>query len=69
MKNFLYSYAANLRCFTGLASMMQRYEIFMDYARNNAVIFQKNAESEVTHLLTYSLLTFVFFIYYRKRII
>ena len=50
MKNFLYSYAANLRCFTGLASMMQRYEIFMDYARNNAVIFQKNAESEVTQL-------------------
>ena len=69
MKNFPYSYAANLRCFTGLASMMQRYEIFMDYARNNAVIFQKNAESEVTHLLTYSLLTFVFFIYHRKRII
>ena len=31
MKNFLYSYAANLRCFTGLASMMQMYEIFMKY--------------------------------------
>ena len=54
----LYSYAANLRCFTGLASMMQRYEIFMDYARNNAVIFQKNAESEVTHLLTFDICVF-----------
>ena len=61
MKNFLYSYAANLRCFTGLASMMQRYEIFMDYARNNAVIFQKNAESEVTHLPSYPLMTSSFF--------
>ena len=50
MKNFLYSYAAIFRCFTGLVSMMQRYEIFMDYARKNAVIFQKNADSEVTHL-------------------
>ena len=47
MKNFLYSYAANLRCFTGLASMMQRYEIFMIYARKNTIIFQKNADSEV----------------------
>ena len=47
MKNFLYSYAANLRCFTGLAYMMQRYEIFMIYARKNTIIFQKNADSEV----------------------
>ena len=47
MKNFLYSYAANLRCFTGLASMMQRYEIFMNCASFLAIIFQKNADSEV----------------------
>ena len=50
MKNFLYSYAANLRCFTGLTSTVQRYEIFMNYARKNTIIFQKNAESEVTQL-------------------
>ena len=55
MKNFLYSYAANLRCFTGLASMMQRYEIFMIYARKNTIIIQKKKEEKlptypVTHL-------------------
>ena len=47
MKNFLYSYAANFRCFTGLVSMMQRYEFFMKLQNFLAIIFQKNADSEV----------------------
>ena len=59
-KIFLYSYAAIFRCFTGLASMMQRYEIFVIYASFLAIIFQKNAESEVTHLPSYPLLTSAF---------
>ena len=60
MKNFLYSYAENLRCFTGLASMMQRYEIFMNYARKNTIIFQKNADSEVLQFCTFADLTSAF---------
>ena len=60
MKNFLYSYAANLRCFTGLTSTVQRYEIFMIYARKNTIIFQKNADSEVLHFCTFADLTSAF---------
>ena len=60
MKNFLYSYAANLRCFTGLTSTVQRYEIFMNYARKNTIIFQKNADSEVLQFCTFADLTSAF---------
>ena len=60
MKNFLYSYAAKLRCFTGLASTMQRYEIFMKLPNFLAIIFQKNADSEVLQFCTFADLTSAF---------
>ena len=60
IKNFLYSYAANLRCFTGLTSTVQRYEFFMNYASFLAIIFQKNADSEVSRFPGFPLLTSAF---------
>ena len=60
MKNFLYSYAAIFRCFAGLASMMQMYDIFIKLPNFLAIIFQNNADSEVFHFFSFSLLTSAF---------
>ena len=49
-----------LDAFVLFASMMQRYEFFSTYARKIA-IFLENFYAEVTHLLTYSLRTLMFF--------
>ena len=55
-----------LMLFVSFASLMQRYEFFLIYARKSAFIFQKNASYKV---ITYSLWTFRFSIcqnlYYR----